>query len=101
MAVIGAIRLARLAPFAALPALWGCADDPCDGFCAAAQRRVESCLEERGLSYTDAGYTDAADWRNFCGTWVWTQGVLQSTEIACIEGWQALEGSCEDVDAIW
>ncbi len=99
MAVIAAIR--RSPALALALTSWGCADDPCDGFCPAAQRRVEACMAERGLAYVDAGYTDAADWRNFCDTWVWTQGVLKSTEIACTEGWQALEGSCEDVDAIW
>jgi hypothetical protein len=80
--------------------LAGCAD-PCDGFCEAAAPRVAACLEERGLSYADAGFDGAGGWQNFCETWVWEQGVLGRAEAACARGSGLLDGGCEDVDAIW
>ena len=44
--------------------------------CQAAEQLTESCLDSWELSWEDAGYVNAQDFQNSCGTWTWEQEQL-------------------------
>lgn len=48
----------------------GCGDDACEAMCDAAEARVAACLEDDGRTWSDLGWSDVTDFRDFCATWV-------------------------------
>lgn len=82
--------------------LLACAPDDCDALCDAALVRFEACLAERGETWgPSVGYTDAADYANWCATYAWELRQLGEAD-TCAETRTTLEGgTCEDAAAAW
>ena len=86
----------------------GSSEDPCLSMCAAATDRYAACLEEWGVSWTDAGYDDRAGFRASCDTWAWQGRMLEddagaegALDAVCAARGAALrEGTCDDFTAI-
>jgi hypothetical protein len=68
--------------------------------CDAALERYEACMEERGLEW-GMGWEDARDYRNWCETWTWEQGVLEHDGVCEDLRPTFTDGTCEDYDAAW
>ena len=70
----------------------------CDMVCPAARPAFEACLDEWGLEYGEAvGYTDGADYDNWCSTWVVEQRFLARTAEVPMEATDQLEERCHQV----
>lgn len=82
--------------------LLACAPDDCAAMCDAALVRFEACLEERGEAWgPEVGYTDAADYENWCATYTWELRQLGEAD-TCAEKLPMFEdGTCDDYDAAW
>jgi hypothetical protein len=83
--------------------LLACApDDGCDAMCVAALDRYGGCIEEAGLTWGESvGYTSAADFTDWCETWVWEarQTGLATT---CEEKRVTFtDGTCDDYYDAW
>ncbi len=79
----------------AVLSLWvlslGCAprEDPCETLCVHAEEKFSACLAESGLEWgASVGFTSAADFQDWCDTYVWEEQELGR------EGW------CDDRQAI-
>jgi hypothetical protein len=87
----------RAAPLIAALLLCGCpaVAPSCDDVCESARPAFESCLLEWRLQWGDAvGYTDAADYDDWCGTWVTEQRLLAETSHDVTAAAAALEQRC-------
>ncbi len=89
---------------------WHCGPtpDPCADTCDQARNLFETCLEEWGIDWTDAGYQDAQDYLDACLTWAWEMRILatdagepEALDTLCEERTIELEaGSCDTYLAI-
>ncbi len=109
LAALGALALAGAS-------LAGCASSSpsCDSVCGVARPAFEACLVEWGGTWgATFGYTDAADYDDWCATWVFEQRQLAATaeeageaeallDDRCIALEQSLaEGPCSDYWGLW
>ena len=83
--------------------LLGCGPpDACDAMCDAALVRYAACLEEAGLEWgPSVGYTDPADYTNWCETWSWEARQLDEAGTCAEKREVFLEGTCDDYWAAW
>ncbi|MED5371294.1 MAG: hypothetical protein VX899_09785 [Myxococcota bacterium] len=58
------------------------APEPCLQMCAEAQSLYGACLEDWGLGWEDAGYSDGQDFQASCEVWTWELLVLEEEEIS-------------------
>ena len=85
----------------------GCApDDSCASLCAHAHSKFASCLEERDAEWgTSVGFSSAADFDDWCSTFVWEErelGTSASGELTCADR-QAIidDGDCSAWYTAW
>lgn len=79
-----------LASWLSLWALWGpaCAAHPdqapesCVQMCAEAQTLYGACLEDWGLDWEDAGYSDGQDFQASCEVWTWELLILEEEAVS-------------------
>lgn len=70
--------LPQLVPLLASGAMIACdgAPEACEAVCAPAAEAWSVCLEERGLTWEDAGWSDREAFSEACHTWAWELGLL-------------------------
>jgi hypothetical protein len=81
----------------------GCASSSpsCDSLCAVARPAFEACLTEWGGSWGLAfGYSDAADYDDWCATWVFEQRQLAATAEDPTTAEAQLDQRCIDLDVL-
>ena len=97
-----------------VPALAGCASDPCATLCVDVAFRLDECLPEWGLTWEELGAESRPDWRTRCqNEWDAVRSGLEAREIpasedqcadagADLSGLQAgADGACDELRALY
>lgn len=83
--------------------LLGCGPDPaCVAMCEAAESRYTTCLADAGLDWgAEVGYQSAADYANWCATWVWEMEQTGGDPACAARRRVFATGTCADYYESW
>ncbi|MFT4623930.1 MAG: hypothetical protein ACI8PZ_002586 [Myxococcota bacterium] len=79
--------------------LLGCRSVDCESGCAEARGATRACLDAAGLDWSARGWMDAADFDDWCQTWIWEAARLDGDRghEACAVAAELADAPCDIV----